>query len=85
MAAATVASTERDHVLGDVLLRIVRFTALANTNTYTVPGGTGARILGGWPVSVSTSASVTATWSGQTVTFTVSAGTPDVYFAFLVK
>lgn len=76
MAAATVASRKRRRVAGDVNFEPIAFTALANTNTHVMP--TGARILGVFPVSVSTSAAVTATWSGQTITFNVSAGTPDV-------
>ena len=77
MAAATVASRKRRRVAGDANLNFVAFTALANAQTHVVEGGSGVRILGVAPVSVSTSASVTATWSAQTITFNVSAGTPD--------
>lgn len=78
MAAGTVASTSRDHVIGDQKERYVAFTALADTNTYDVGVG---QIMAVYPVKVSTSASVTATWSGTVITFTVSAGTPDATIA----
>jgi hypothetical protein len=80
MAAATVASgyPKRDHVQGDVRYIPIKFTALANTNTHEVPGGSSVIVQGFIPISVSTSASVTATVSNQTLTFNVSAGTPDV-------
>ena len=75
MAAATVASTSRQHELGDISSFFVSFTALADTNTYAVRPG--LNVLGVIVLSASTSASITATWSGSTVTFTVSSGTPD--------
>lgn len=81
MAAATVAAgyPQRDHVQGDYRYIPVKFTALADTNTYVVPGGTGTLVLGFIVGTCTTSASVTATISAQTLTFTVSAGTPDVF------
>lgn len=81
MAAATVASTSRPRVLGDIKRYYIALTALANTNTFTAPGTAATRVLGVFPVSVSTSASVTFTWSGQTITANVSTGTPDVIAA----
>jgi hypothetical protein len=80
MAAATVATgyPKRDRVQGDVRYIPIKFTALADTNTYVVPGGSSVLVLGFIPLTVTTSASVTATVSSQTLTFNVSAGTPDV-------
>jgi len=66
MAAATVASTSRDRA-GDFRVILRSYTALADTNTDALPFP-GAQILGVFPVKVSTSACVTATWSNQTLT-----------------
>lgn len=75
MAAATVASTSRPHI-GE-LKRVFRsYTALADTNTDVWP--TGTNIVGVNIVLASTSASVTASVSGSTITYHVSAGNPDV-------
>lgn len=80
MAAATVTAgfPKRDRVFGDSRFIRIKFTALANTNTYVVPGGSSVNVVGFIPIQVSTSASVTVTVSGQTLTFNVSSGTPDV-------
>jgi hypothetical protein len=83
MAALTAATTERPHVLGDIKLLVFSFAAVANADTFVVPG-TGMRILGMVDLQVSTSASVNATISGQTATFIVSAGTPACTLGFLV-
>lgn len=81
MAAATVASVSRPRVLGDIKRYFIALTALADTNTFSAPGTDASRVLGVFPVSVSTAASVTFTWSGQTITALVSTGTPDVIVA----
>lgn len=85
MAAATVATgfPKRDRVQGDIRYIPIKFTALADTNTYTVVGGSGVSVLGFITVTKSTTAAVGCTVSGQTITFNVSAGTPDV-FGFIV-
>lgn len=83
MAAATVASTSRPHVAGDFKVLFVAFTAIANTNTYVVPGGSGVNVLGAFVVQSSTSDVVTFSVSGQTLTANVSANTPDVTVAIL--
>ncbi len=83
MAAATVATgfPKRPHI-ADYNLSIVKFTALANTNTHLVTeGGT---ILGVIVLSSSTNVTPTFTWSGKTLTALVSAGTPDVIIGVLL-
>lgn len=81
MAAATVTTgfPKRDHVQGDFRYIPISFDALADTNTYVVSGGAGTLVKGFIVVTASTSAAITASVSAQTLTFHVSAGTPDVY------
>lgn len=82
MAAATVASQERPHALGDIKLIVVSFTALADTNTYTLP--LGSRILGAKVIQCVGSPSIQCTVALNVITFNVSAGTPNCTVAIYV-
>lgn len=82
MAALVAATTERPRVAGDISLRIFSFAAVANADTFAVPGAT--RVLGVVNLSVSTSASVQWTISGSTITALVSAGNPAATIGVLV-
>ncbi len=82
MAAATIASTSRPHVEGDMKIIFRKYTALADTNTDTFAAGT--PIVGASPVQVSTAASVTCTVASNVITYNVSAGTPDVTMRIVV-
>lgn len=84
MAAATVAAgyPKRPHV-ADFEVLVVKFSALADTNTYAVPGS--KIILGAVVLDNSTNTVITQTFSGRTATFKVSAGTPDVTIGFLLQ
>ena len=87
MAAATVTAGYplRAHIIGDLNLHIVKFTALADTNTYVVPGGSGMQVLGVVVLSSSTNVTPTFTWSAQTLTALLSSGTPDVVIGVLTS
>lgn len=76
MAAATVASQSRQHEFGDLSGYFVSLTSLADTNT--LAGRPGLNVLGFILLTSTTSASVTASVASNTLTFNVSAGTPDV-------
>lgn len=82
MAAATIASTSRTHIQGDMKTLFRSYTALANTNTDTLP--TGTNIIGINVLTCTTSASVTATVASNVITYNVSAGTPDVKVEIMI-
>jgi hypothetical protein len=81
MAALTPASSERDRVTGDIRLRIYRFAAVANGDTFAVPGAT--RVLGAFNLSVG-AGQVTWSLAGTTLTANVSAGNPAVSVAVVI-
>lgn len=82
MAAATIASTSRPHVLGDWKALIRSYTSLADTNTDTLP--TGTNVLGVVPLSVVGSPAVQATFSANVITYNVSTGTPNTIVLILI-
>ena len=77
MAAATLASSSE----GQSIVRVFKFTALADTNTFAYGGPAKA-----WWVATtsSSSAAVQASYSSGTFTFKVSSGTPDAALFILL-
>lgn len=82
MAAATVASTSRPHVTGDIKRVLRSYTALADTNTDTWPVGT--PLLGVNVLTCVGSPSVQATVAANVITYNVSVGTPNVLVEILI-
>lgn len=82
MAAATIASTSRPHVLGDFKAIIRAYTSLANTNTDTLDAGT--NVIGVIPLSVVGSPAVQATFAANVITYNVSATTPNTTVMILI-
>lgn len=82
MAAATIASTSRPHVLGDLKILIRSYTALANTNTDTLDAS--MSIIGVTPLQVVGSPSVQATVAANVITYNVSTGSPNTTVAIWI-
>lgn len=74
MAAKTAASTERPRVTGDVKLLKFALTAVANADTFTVPGAT--RIIAA-QFHPTTAVACGTSIAGAVVTFAIAAGTPS--------
>lgn len=72
MAVQTpIAGSLTEHVIGDLRMEIVRFTSVADNDTYV----SGISNIQGFSADGSTSApTVGATWSGSTITFKVTSG-----------